>query len=157
MHVKILELRSVIYLCMASQSHILRCCRMYTCRQNHCSWYFPVQRRLNYGQHVISVSLHCCTPWQQWWWLSMSRLWPVIIALEVIKVPIGYSVSLYVCIGEVCDKLGGTQGCFPLTSRVAFPLKAENILHVASYWCYSSQPATDLAIYFHSPFRLLAD
>lgn len=45
----------------------------------------------------------------------------------------GYSVSLHVCVGEVCDKLAATQACFPLTSRIAFQVKAENMLRVASY------------------------
>lgn len=49
------------------------------------------------------------------------------------KVSAGYSIFLDVCVGEVCDRLGGTQACFPLTSRIAFQMKAENTLHVASY------------------------
>lgn len=157
MHAKILELRSLIYFCIASQSLILRCCRMYPCRQNQCSWDFPVQRRLNYGQHVISVSLPLLYPQTAVVMTQHVQAVTSNYSLRGDKVPVGYSVSLYVCIGEVCDKLAGTQGCFSLTSRVAFQLKAENILHVASYWCYSSQPATDLAIDFHSPFGLLAD
>jgi len=55
MYVKILELGNMTNLCIASHAPFLRFFSAHPGRRNPCSGASSVQRKSNYGQHVVSL------------------------------------------------------------------------------------------------------
>lgn len=120
MHVKILELGKMINLCLASHSLILRFL------QNLKSLCILVDRT------TVVEPLLCRGSWTM---DSVSLVYPLTVMMTAQhvqavtsnyrcdKVSAVYSISLHVCVGQVCERLGGAQACFPLTSRIAFQME----------------------------------